>query len=71
MTEADLIAQFLAKKGATKIATGARTIDEKVFKRNRGDRLLKLLKPKTEDDLINERLIVGEHVRNGLGEWIA
>ena len=70
MTNQELIAQFLASREVTRVETGIRTIDENVFRRNRGDNLARAL-GKSEDDLINERHIVGDHVRNGLGEWIA
>ena len=37
MTDSDLIASFIARKGITKCAQGERTIEEKTFARNRGE----------------------------------
>jgi hypothetical protein len=76
MSKDDLVAAFLAKGGTVKrVDAGERTIDEKVFQRNRGDRLVSALKRPTEQDLIDEiHYVVGangvEHAHNGLGEWI-
>jgi hypothetical protein len=72
MSDHDLVQAFLARGGkVTRVETGTRTIDETVFARHRGDRLVKVLREPTEQELIDQRIVVGDHVRNGLGEWIA
>ena len=66
MTDAEQIAAFLAKKGATRIPEGERTMDYRQMR----------AAVRGEQALIDERhVVIGangvEHVRNGLGEWIA
>lgn len=66
MSDTDQIAAFLAKRGATKVEENATQLGytgKDWRKKVRGE--------KTEQELINERHRVGEHVCNGLGEWIA
>jgi len=74
----ELVAQFLAKGGQIKrVASGERTITEKQFWDNRGDKAPAKLSAAAlaEADAIKERHYVTgsngrEHCRNGLGEWI-
>ena len=69
-----MVADALARGVQVKrVAAGERVIDETVFARKRGDRLVATLR--NEDNLIRERPVVNEgtsqeHCRNGLGEWI-
>jgi hypothetical protein len=65
MTDQEQIAAFLAKKGATRIPAGERTMDYRQMR----------AAVRGEQALIDERHVVvdhcgREHVRNGLGEWI-
>jgi hypothetical protein len=69
MTEAEQIAAFIARRGVTRVPEGTATLTERqLYRAVRGE--------PTTDDLIRQRQVVidhagREHVRNGLGEWIA
>lgn len=65
-TDAEMIAEFLAKRGATVVPEGVAALSNE-----RGDWSRRVRGEKTENELIEERHVVGDHVRNGLGEWIA
>jgi hypothetical protein len=73
MTDQELIAQFVASRGVTRVEAGVRTITEREFyQTRRNDRKV----VSDEQRLINERHEVVDHrgvtrVRNGLGEWIS
>ena len=72
MTESEMIAEFIARKGVTRVEAGVRLVDEKAW-RYRGDSFDGLSR---EQRAINERhVVIGsngvEHVRNGLGEWLS
>jgi hypothetical protein len=64
MSDTEMIANFIARNGVTKCAAGVASMSWRDMRSAvRGE--------KSENDLINERHVVGDHVRNGLGEWIA
>ena len=67
MTDANLIAAFMAQKGITQVSEGiAYGVDKETDKAKRKaerDR-------KSDNDLINERHVRGDVVYNGLGEYI-
>ena len=66
MTESEQITAFLAARGATKIAAG---VSQTGYTKR--DWRHKVRGEPTEQELIDQRIVVGDHVRNGLGEWIA
>ena len=59
MSDADKIADFIARKGATRVAEGVAARDTLTVQQ------------REEQRLIEQRIVVGGRVRNGLGEWIA
>jgi hypothetical protein len=74
-SDADMIAEFLAKKGATKIPEGQRAYDDKeLWLAYRDGRKAPTIEEGDTDRLIRQRhiLIVNgkEHVTNGVGEVV-
>jgi len=70
-SSADLVAAFLAKGGkVAKVAADASSgiTARQFYLASKGDISLK---PKSENDLIEERHVVCGGVQNGLGEWIS
>ena len=82
MTEAEQIAAFIARKGVTRVATGASALGDMTARDwAKAARSTTRINAATRIDdeqqrLIDERYVVVDHlgrerVRNGLGEWIA
>lgn len=74
MTEQEQIAEFLARKGATRIAAGVSTLGE--MSAREWSRAVRSPTRIHARDPISERHSIIDHmgrvrVRNGLGEWIA
>lgn len=67
MSDADLIAAFMAQKGVTQVGEGvAYGVDKEADKAKRKAERER----KSDNDLINERHVRGDVVYNGLGEYI-
>lgn len=75
MTDAEQIAQFLATRGATKISAGESTLghmtarDWRAAHRHPGG--VSGLRAEQENALIDQRIVRGNVIYNGLGEVIA